>query len=513
MQRGEAVRLALLAAISGEHILLIGKPGTAKSLLARKLRMAFRDSEYFERMLTRFSVPEELFGPLSIKALEEDRYLRLTRHYLPEANIAFIDEIFKANSAILNALLTLLNEREFDNGSERHPVPLISVIAASNELPEDDSLEALYDRFLLRFHVEPVSEDAFDDFISLSLSCETSENKKRFNALSLNDIENIQSTAGKVGLSESARQLIHGLRQFLSTQDIYISDRRWQKALKVLQVSASTHQQAEVSQWDCLLLCHMLWHTPEQRVDVESWLYRYLKLDIEKDIQRLDRLVNTWEKQLEADAEKHTQKTSANGEYLYESPEGEVTTQHERVILAERNGETLYLAPPDCDDRTNQGQGYTLEQLEQHFFDASYKQTHIDGRWVDVQNYINNTQNRLVQRIAFSPLVEAFYFSSQYVENQQQELNNLLAEVNTLTASYTQLQQQLEEITHEHLWLVSHSLKQRRDALMACVPSLIDFQQRLEACLVKSGQLSVAAEGGPHAAAEVGNDTKGQVLP
>ncbi len=489
IERAEVVRLALLAALSGEHILLIGKPGTAKSLLARRLQYAFSDSVYFERMLTRFSVPEELFGPLSIRALEQDRYHRLTASYLPEANIAFIDEIFKANSAILNALLTLLNEREFDNGAERYAVPLISVIAASNELPEDESLEALYDRFLLRYHIEPISDQNFDALIDLDSGKESDQ--MTYTALTRDDIESIQSAAASMTISDAVRALLHELRQFMQEKGVYISDRRWQQSIKLLRVSALTNQQDEVSLWDCLLLSHVLWTEPEHHAEIRHWLYQYLQLDIESALQRFERLVKTWEDKLEEDSGKHTQRRNEKGQSLYLSPEGETTTQHERVTLAERDGETLFLAPPDQEDRTNHGKGYTLNELEQQFFDASFKQTHIDGRWVDVQNYINNTQNRLVDRIDFTPLVDAFHFKPEYVAQQKAEISLVLDELSVIAGHYQSLEQQLQSIIDEHLWLDSLDLRKRLHQLSDAQPLLQNLQLRLQVCLQQNGELKV----------------------
>lgn len=284
IERAVPVRLSLLAALSGEHILLLGPPGTAKSELARKLHRVFSNASYFERLLTRFSVPEELFGPLSIKALEEDRYQRLTQNYLPEASIAFIDEIFKSNSAILNSLLTLLNEREFDNGHQRLKTPLISVIAASNELPEDEGLEALYDRFLLRYQVLPVSDEGFESLLNLSPSDTESTG---FSAISLHDVEKLQTQSASTVLDELALKLLHNLRNYLAEQSIYISDRRWRKAFQILKVAAFSNEQTSISQWDCVLLTHLMWQTPDQMTQLNNWFKDQLNLDIDAAVKRV----------------------------------------------------------------------------------------------------------------------------------------------------------------------------------------------------------------------------------
>src|SRR5438046_7484521 len=159
LERTELIDGALVALVAAQHVLVIGPPGTAKSMLADEVCRRLTGASYFQWLLTRFTTPEDLLGAVSLKALEPDDYRRLTTHKLPEAHIAFLDEVFKASSSILNTILTLINERRFHNGREVVNVPLLTLFAASNELPEDDELLALHDRFLLRFVVDYVSED------------------------------------------------------------------------------------------------------------------------------------------------------------------------------------------------------------------------------------------------------------------------------------------------------------------------------------------------------------------
>lgn len=378
IERDIPVRLALLAALAGEHMLLIGPPGTAKSELARRLRLAFSSQEYFERLLTRFSVPEELFGPLSIKALEEDKYQRQTAGYLPTASVAFLDEIFKANSAILNSLLTLLNEREFDNGMHRVKTPLVSVVGASNELPQEEELLALYDRFLVRLHIGPVTDDGFVKLLDLRGSSTPSVAEQ--DRLAPQDLTSVQASALKVMVPSEVASLLKAMRRFCQDQQIPVSDRRWRKALFLLQVAAHTDGRAAVSVWDCWLLQHCLWHMPEEQAALAKWYEERAGAASPREPERFSKIAGAWEAKLKDDKGKVVQKADEKGRPLYRSPGGgEVVSKTSKRKKQSRYGHE--------EEETVENEPVMLTM--------SYAKSHIAGRVGDVDAAIREV-NRFV---------------------------------------------------------------------------------------------------------------------
>jgi MoxR-like ATPase len=441
IERDTPVRLALLAALAGEHLLLLGPPGTAKSELAKRLRYMFRENGYFERLLTRFSVPEELFGPLSIRALENDRYHRQTEGYLPSASVAFLDEIFKANSAILNSLLTLLNEREFDNGTERVKAPLTCVIGASNELPEGEELHALYDRFLLRCQVPPVTSAGFEAL--LELGREAQPQLEMGARLSRADLEHVRELSRSVKVPGDIKEMLKALRGFLAEEKIQVSDRRWRKIVFLLQVSAYTDGRTEVSVWDGWLLQHCLWEKPEQRQSLFEWYQQRLGTGSSAEPERFAKIVAAQERQLEIEKESRSQARDEEGHPLYLTPEDKVVRQEKGPQQKrDASGELLYLAFSNSSERS-QNVSYTKQQLRERF--SWYPQT--------LESYLGDKNNWRMENAPYLPHMEPTRYSGHHIDGRVRQVESLLREVDEVQRGLAQQIQSVTAVVDGHLWI------------------------------------------------------------
>jgi len=294
------ISLSLLAALAGESIILLGPPGVAKSMVARQLKTAFRDAQSFEYLMSRFSTPDEIFGPVSIQKLKtSDTYERAMEGYLPTADVVFLDEIWKAGPAIQNTLLTVINEKIFRNGNREMHLPLKLLVAASNELPaKGEGLEALWDRFVIRIESRPIkleknframlleSHADFSGSTGILGHADFADNAD-FSDLKITSEEYAEWTEriDKIGVKIEVLDAISAIRKSLRAvnvdeaaerRNIYVSDRRWKNIVRLLRTSAFMQDREEVDICDLLPIYHCLWQEPEERDAIRNIVIRAL---------------------------------------------------------------------------------------------------------------------------------------------------------------------------------------------------------------------------------------------
>ncbi|EGZ31339.1 AAA family ATPase [Malacoplasma iowae] len=289
VEREEILKLSFLCALAGESIFMLGPPGIAKSLVSRKVESIFKKASSFEVLMNRYSTPDEIFGPIDITELKQGKYVRKIDGYLPDCNIGFLDEIWKASSSIQNALLMIINEKIFINDGKPTRVPLALLIAASNELPErNKGLEALWDRFIIRVDMKPIqNEEKFIELFTNTANLLDKQNITDDEKFDLSLVQKIAKNAEYVEIPKNIRAFISLLRKKIvefnkkelernpEANDfdlIYVSDRKWKKIGNLLRVAAFINGRLYVDITDCFILENVIWNNPTQIPEIKKMI-------------------------------------------------------------------------------------------------------------------------------------------------------------------------------------------------------------------------------------------------
>ncbi|MDF2455183.1 MAG: ATPase [Cytophagaceae bacterium] len=259
--KDEIIDLLGISLIANENAFLLGPPGTAKSAIIRLLSACLENGNNFEYLLTRFTEPNEIFGPFDIRKLKEGELVTNTEGMMPEASMVFLDEIFNANSAILNSLLMALNEKIFRRGKETKKLPALMFVGASNMLPEDEALGALLDRFLIRLRCDYVDTDRLEEVLLAGWNLANRDAKEK-PSITPQEIIALQERRKQVDLSPIRKQYVDLIRNLRNT-GIKISDRRAVKIQNIIAASALISNRTEAILSDLWVLKY-IWDTEEQ---------------------------------------------------------------------------------------------------------------------------------------------------------------------------------------------------------------------------------------------------------
>ena len=301
-ERDDVIRAVTVAMLAGQHSLILGPPGTAKSQLARDLCSRITNAQYWEILLSKFTAPTRMFGPVDVAALSRGEYRQVFEGRATTAHIGFVDEIFKCSTAALNETLALLNERIYhpEAGGEPIVCPLITAITASNELPTGDDAAAIYDRLLVRLEVGYLADPS--NFAALVRSAVAAPTPAARTTVELADVQHaVQVAVPAVAVGDAAVDAICTLRAALRRKELIASDRRWRQAVRLLQASAWLDDRTEVDENDLAVLTHVLWDSPTQRPTVEREVLQLVNPDA-KEALDLGDAIDELEAQLDAKA-------------------------------------------------------------------------------------------------------------------------------------------------------------------------------------------------------------------
>lgn len=267
-ERESEIKSLMIGLLTGQHVLLLGPPGTGKSYLAEEFFKRVLSSTYFQWMLNKTTDPSELLGPFSIKGMENEKFLRITKGKLPEADFSFMDEVFRGNSAILDTLLSLMNERVYYNDGERLPARLKLMVGATNSFPEDEGLDAFYDRFLMRHWVDYIQDgQAQFNMMKYSAAVRAGAINPTTASVTLQEVEAAQDLVNKVKINDGALNALQKVFHELKTKhSINISDRRTNACIHIMQANALLDGRDEIEPDDMEHLPYVLW---EKKEDVE----------------------------------------------------------------------------------------------------------------------------------------------------------------------------------------------------------------------------------------------------
>lgn len=431
-EREPTARLLLLGALAGRHVLLFGPPGTAKRQLARRLGRCLADAtSCFEGLLTPLSLPEDVFGPLSVTRLECDEYHRLVAGYLPSASVAFLEGITRSRGALVHLLVTLLCERAFDNGGVKLDVPLVTAVATLDDNEDGPERAALVEAFLLRGQVEPVSDRAFPALLEPEAPRAPAAPGS---ALTLSQLEDLRSRARQLPLHRTVTDLLQAFRRALAVRGQPVSDGRWSEVAWLLRVAAASDGEDAVTLLQSWLSVCCVWDRPADAQGAEQSWGLVIREVLTQESERYRAVATVFEEELTRDQGRAEQAHDANGLALwYDASGAETTEPYEVTGVKTRDGRPLFEPPKHVSKGAEPG--LTTEELWEAWFRGQ------PNGMAKLRAWIENPINRAVRKSARRPVRQPRRYGPEYVRQRRQQVQEAIDELQSFSGELARLRE------------------------------------------------------------------------